>query len=396
MIFHNRPSRHARRSAGRRSSLRLAAAAGASLALTAALAACGSAAKTATDTAQTGTGTAGVTNLSGNIKEFSLHYPGASSLPKKMLGSTHEIVSDGTNLWLSGMNYDTIVKLTPSGQATYYPLPKGAMPHGIAFDKQGRLWAGLEGLDEIVRLDSKGKIVQTFHIPETAQGTSVKAPADNHGLNFGPDGTTLWYTGKASGTIGKLDTKTGKFTSWATPTADSLPIYIKADGAGNMWFTELGGNNIGEVTTSGQVKEFVIPTPDSRPIAIVPAPDGKSMWFSEEATDKIGRIDSNGHITEFQVPKKALGETLAGLSFDKAGNVWTEQYMIQNQPGTDYIVKIDKSVLNATSGNLPASDFTFSKIPSTGTTLHRIIQGPGGNMWFTELHLDKVGELKTS
>jgi virginiamycin B lyase len=36
---------------------------------------------------------------------------------------------------------------------------------------------------------------------------------------------------------------------------------------------------------------------------------------------------------------------------------------------------------------------TFYKVPTTQTVMHRIVQGPDGNLWFTELGSNKVGKL---
>jgi virginiamycin B lyase len=38
---------------------------------------------------------------------------------------------------------------------------------------------------------------------------------------------------------------------------------------------------------------------------------------------------------------------------------------------------------------------TFYQVPTRDTVMHRIIQGPDGNMWFTELKADKVGKIIT-
>jgi hypothetical protein len=51
----------------------------------------------------------------------------------------------------------------------------------------------------------------------------------------------------------------------------------------------VAGFKIGRITTSGTVTEYVIPTANSYPQAIVAGPDG-NMWFTEAATNKIGRI----------------------------------------------------------------------------------------------------------
>ena len=36
---------------------------------------------------------------------------------------------------------------------------------------------------------------------------------------------------------------------------------------------------------------------------------------------------------------------------------------------------------------------TFYEVPTRNAVMHRIIQGPDGNIWFTELAANKVGKL---
>ena len=144
--------------------------------------------------------------------------------------------------------------------------------------------------------------------------------------------------------------------------------------------------------------EFKIPTPNSRPIAIVPGPDGAAMWFTEEAGSNVARIDPNGTITEFPVPKpwREPHAILAGLAFDGANNLWVQQYAA---PGStdprqiDRLVKIDKAILSATPLSLTHVRMTPYDVPTTGTVMHRIILGNDGNMWFTELQTNKVGTI---
>jgi virginiamycin B lyase len=251
-----------------------------------------------------------------------------------------------------------------------------------------------------VRLDQNGRIDKNIDV-NLACSTCPKLIASHpHGMGFAPDMRTIWYTGKATGTVGRI-TPDGKVQTFQLPTVGSVPIYIKAGPDRNMWVTELVGNVIARVTAegkgAGKVEEFCIPTHNSRPIAIVPGPDG-NMWFSEEAGNKVARIDMLGNITEFSVPMKQPNMILAGLAFDNQKNLWVQQYVDQNNPapaGTDYIIKIDKSILTTAPSDLPNSAFTFYPVPTKQTVFHRIIQGPDGNMWFTEMKADKVGKLLT-
>src|SRR5262249_39944819 len=181
------------------------------------------------------------------------------------------------------------------------------------------------------------------------------------------------------------------------PDRASKPIYVVAGPDGNMWGTELDGNKIFRVTPQGAVTEFAIPSTNSRPIVITPAPNGAPfLWFSEENTHKVARIDLNGNIDEFFVPKTQDNMLMSGITFDREGNLYAESYVSKNsgpQGGPDFIVKLSKEILAAPAGDLSQVTLTRYQTPSTGTVLHRIILGGDGNLYFTELGVDKVGRL---
>ena len=336
----------------------------------------------------------------GTVTEYPIAWPNQAHSSSSHAGSTHEITFNekgGRELWITGQNYDSLARVTTDGKMTLYSTPKGSGPHGIEFDSAGQLWMTLEFSGQIVRVDSNGRIVGEYDVSLDCTTCATRINTHPHGLGIGSDGKTVWYTGKSTGTVGKL-TPDGKVRTFALSTVGSVPIYIKAGPDGNMWVTELVGNAIARVTPEGKVTEWTIPTSSSRPIAIVPEPGGKAMWFSEEAGNKVARIDMNGNITEFAVPKTQNNVILAGLSFDNEKNLWVEQYVDQNNPypaGTDHIIKIDKSILTAKPDDISKIPMTYYQVPTTATVFHRIIQGPDGNMWFTEMHANKVGKLTT-
>jgi len=366
------------------------------------------------------------TGGSGIIQEFAIAYPAprpCQSHPNKShesdshAGSTHEITYNQNNktppyyLWITGQNDDTVVRVGMDGKMKFYELPPCSGPHGIDFDDAGQLWVSLEFAGKIVQLlDRNGDIIKgkEYDVRLNCDTCAQKINTHPHGMAFGSDRKTLWYTGKGTGTIGKI-TPDGKVENFNLPTIGSVPIYIKAGPDRNMWFTEYVGNTIGRITPNGTVKEFPIPTNNSRPIAIVAEPGGgQAMWFTEAAGNKVGRIDMDGTITEFPVPKTQDNAILAGLAFDSVGNLWVQQYVDVNNPkydlvnnkptgpvGRDYIIKIDKSILMARQPDISKVAFTFYAVPTRETVMHRIILGPDGNMWFTEMMSDKVGRLIT-
>lgn len=371
------------------------------------------------------------TNSPWTVRDFAIPYPAAapckphsdkSHASASHPGSTHEITYNQNNktpphyLWLTGQKDNAIVRVGMDGKTmrfyemTSYGLPPCSGPHGIEFDDAGGLWVSLEFAGKIVQFlhDRNGNLTKgkEYDVQLSCDTCPQKINTHPHGMAFGGDGKTLWYTGKATGTIGKISPG-GKVENFDLPTVGSVPIYIKAGPDGNMWFTELYGNMIGRITPNGAVKEFPIPTHNSRPIEIVAEPGGgQAMWFTEEAGNKIGRIGMDGAITEFSVPKTQDNVILAGLAFDRVGNLWVQQYVDVNNPkydlangkptgtvGRDYIIKIDKSILRAKQSDISKVAFTFYEVPTRETVMHRIIQGPDGNMWFTEMMSDKVGRL---
>lgn len=322
-------------------------------------------------------------------------------------GSTHEMAADPARQggwWISGQNYDHIAHLGEDGRVIrFYDMGAGSRPHGLAFDRSGRLWATLEGKGQIVRIDPVGGIAETVAVTIPCQGCAAPLNPHPHGLAVGRDGRTLWFTGKATGTVGRV-APGGLVSHFQLPTAGATPIYAALGPDGAMWFTELTGNMIARVTEAGEVEEIAIPTPLSRPIAIARGPDG-AMWYSEEAGGRVGRIDKGAdgtwRVLELALPAAQPNLILAGLAFDAQGNLWVQQYVSNNVPapaGTDWIVRIGRKGLAAwaASGGADrgALDFAYYPAPTRMTVMHRIAEGQGGAMWFTEMWADKVGRVK--
>ena len=329
---------------------------------------------------------------SGNITEFPLAWPSPTT------GSTHELTynrKNGKTIWITGQNHDHIARVTLDGNAEFFAMPIGSGPHGIEFDAEGRLWVSLEFTGFVVRVNENGEIVEKIDVRLHAKGAKEPINTHPHGLGLGADGKTIWFTGKKTNTIGKINPDRS-VEHFELPTVGAVPIYLATGPDGNMWCTELVGNKIARITPNGEVTEFTIPTYNSRPIAIAAGPGGKSMWFSEEAGNKVARIDMSGAITEFPVPLTQKNVILAGMAFDSEGNLWTHSYVDAHNPlpkGADHIIKIDKAINTAALGDLSQIPLTYYQVPSRNTIMHRITQGPDGNIWFTELGIDKLGKL---
>ena len=276
-----------------------------------------------------------------------------------------------------------------------FEMPEGSGPHGLAFDAKGQLWVSLEFAGEIVRLDAAGTIVQTIDVKFPCTSCAAPLNPSPHGLAVGADGATLWFTGKATGTIGRI-APDGTITTYPLKTVGAVPIYIEQASDGSMWFTELVGNAVGRITPDGKLDEFPIPTWNSRPISLVQDPEGGAMWFSEEAGNKVARVTLDGTITEFPVPMAQSNSILAALQFDRDGDLWVQQYVDTHRPdppGDDHVVEIDRAIRTADPADLDNVSFTYHTTPSSNTVMHRVVLGPDDALWFTELATNVLGRI---
>ena len=359
-----------------------------------------------TPVAGTGTGVPTIlTEGTALVTEYHLNYP---SNPTS--GSTHEIVDDPANdnsYWITGMSMDTVVHyFGNTNTAQYFQMPMGSMPHGIVFDPTGALWVSLEYAGQVVKLDqTTGAILVSVDVNIQASPSSpVPLNPHPHAIAIDADGVTIWFTGKNTSTVGKINPVNGVITSASTvthynlPTVAATPIYLELGTDGNIWGTELTGNKIFRVTPTGTVTEFSIPTYNSRPIAIKVGPaNDPYLWFTEEAGNNIGKISYSGVIEEFPVPKSQSNSILAGFAFDAQGNLWTQSYVNQNNlppTGPDYIVRMGNTILDAPNGDISSVLVTRYQVKSQGTVFHRIVLGDDGDMWFTELALNNIGKVR--
>ncbi len=159
---------------------------------------------------------------------------------------------------------------------------------------------------------------------------------------------------------------------FAVPTLFSLPIRITSGPDGRVWFTEVGGNNIGAIAPTGGITEFPALGSGSGPIGIVAGPDG-NLWFAEPPSD-IGRITPlTGIVTDF--PVLSFGSVPTGITAGPDGNLWFTE-----QGG-----KIGKITT--------AGAVTEFPVPQTTSLPYGITAGPDGNLWFTELGGNKIGMI---
>jgi virginiamycin B lyase len=197
-----------------------------------------------------------------------------------------------------------------------------------------------------------------------------------------------------------------KPTIYEYPLANSgsQPFWITPGPDGNMWFTEIIGNNIAKITPAGVITEYPVPTVKSGPLGITAGQDG-ALWFTETKASKIGRVTTSGGFVELPTASPNDGPVLIIERGD--GSVWytggtgsdisVQQEVAQNNRSSFATVTPaanPQSLTSAPDGNVYWTETTNSSLgnssigaageTSVGGNPSIIVTGPDGNLWYTD------------
>ena len=247
-------------------------------------------------------------------------YPIPATNPAVAVGVIQGIAAgaDG-NLWFTSREENSIRQISTAGKFLgAFPIPtavdipglgKGSWPREIAMGPDGNLWFAEMGANNLGRIDKAGKITEF-----PALG-GRPAPNGPYCVVAGPD-KNLWYCSMNSSIIGYLVIATGKCTEFKAP-CGAREICVGPDG--NLWFTGAVTNKIGKATPAGAITEYDVPTADASLIGITKGPDN-AIWFCEFKANKIGRITMEGKVSEIAIPVTDAKPFCITTGPD--GNVW--------------------------------------------------------------------------
>jgi virginiamycin B lyase len=221
------------------------------------------------------------------------------------------------NVWFTEPIKGKIARLDPlTGLITEFAIPgRGGFPLRITAGPDGNLWFADNGTSSVGRSTPLGVITE-FAIPNQDPNAASHAGDPNYaygvnpGITAGSDGN-LWFNEEAgvcnSSTCGATFDEIGRITTSGTVLAgysiatNSNVQSLTTGIDGNVWFAEAGasdvqgntvnGMQVGRLTPSGELTEFVTPTSASGPFDITRGGDGQ-IWFSERfgASGAIGTV----------------------------------------------------------------------------------------------------------
>jgi virginiamycin B lyase len=207
------------------------------------------------------TGIVGSVSPSGRVNEFETGKDGR--LTSIAAGT------EGT-LWLTEESGDEIVRVTPAGELTYFPLPEpGSEPVAIADGPDGALWFSEAGRDAVGRITTAGQITELPLAAGSEPGAIVR----------GSDGN-LWVAARGADSIDRV-TPLGGVTAFPIGGgAKNAPRSLALGPDGNVWFTQTAAARIGRIAPDGSIAEFPLPRPAQ---LIVSGPD-RDLWFTTKTS----------------------------------------------------------------------------------------------------------------
>ncbi|MCL4519413.1 MAG: SMP-30/gluconolactonase/LRE family protein, partial [Thaumarchaeota archaeon] len=269
---------------------------------------------------------------------------------------------------------------------TEYPTETStSSPNGIATDSQGNVWFALEGETAIAELYPSNNTMHVFPLPEPKNpGLTTWGIAVDNTRNL------VWFTDSNNNSIWAFNILTSNFTKHPLLTKFAFPYQLALDNQGNVWFTELYGNKIGEITVQGQLGEFAVPAPNSSSLSYGPGPSGitvdkknNEVWFTEAFTNSVASY-LNGHFELYNLSN--LITAPVGIAIDSKGNLWITQhgpsFISEFNPETHYFRTISTSIQTS---------------PNEGTSLPYFIQVDSrGNVWFNEHYGNAIAMFSPS
>ncbi len=177
--------------------------------------------------------------------------------------------------------------------------------------------------------------------------------------------------------------------------AEVKPMEIKVPGGyagpmtagpeGALWFA--GAKGLGRVDGDGRVTELPLAGQAGFARGIAAGPEG-DLWIT--TTREVDRVTATGVLTRFPLshPNDEAGPIAAGPD----GNLWFTLWVAKQsrsgeaKSGKAYVVRIDP-VGRMTRFQIPGQAQGRTEAPTA------IVNGPGGNVWFADPALSRVGRI---
>jgi outer membrane protein assembly factor BamB len=217
------------------------------------------------------------------------------------------VAFDGANIWVTGGDDNTVIKLRASDGTNLGAFGVGTVPLSIAYDG-ANIWVSAEvgGLTKLRASDG------------TNLGTFLAAEHPLGGVAF--DGSNIWVADDSNNTVIKLRASDG--TNLGAFAVGNSPFGVAFDGA-NIWVANQSSNNLTELraTDGANLGTFAA---GSEPNGV--AFDGANIWTANEISNDVTKLRASdgANLGTFSV-----GVNPVFVVFDGA-NIWVPNYTTNN------------------------------------------------------------------
>ncbi|MGA8097293.1 MAG: hypothetical protein WB810_01405 [Candidatus Cybelea sp.] len=353
--------------------------------------------------------------LAGEMKGYRI--AAGSRLQRLIFGSD-------ANLWFTDSGTNKIGRMSATGAVREFPVPTASAGlSGICQGPDGKLWF-LEGsANKVGSVTSSGSFHE-YSIPTPYSGANA--------IVAGPDGA-LWFTEESVGKIGRITTS-GSVVELKLPGAYQRPFDITVGSDKNVWFTETESAGIMGRVDLNEVKGS---DPTYSEIALSLGKSHLELGISKKLPLSITVYDLAHHVVKGRYPnpinltssdpkQAALSETIVTSSTSTASVLFSGHYtdatiganangggtvdpaavLPSTQPGkrlpsagygltpgakdTLWICLGNGSIASySKSGTLNVYHAT-SSFKEEGCSM---LEGPDGNVWFTDYSNDRIGMI---
>jgi virginiamycin B lyase len=208
--------------------------------------------------------------------------------------------------WFTDAVAGAVARVTPTGEVSRLKLDTPIVRLGrLAVGSDGSVWFAESTSYSITQIKD-GRIIR--HEVESPRGGPF-------GVAIAPSGV-VWATLQAGDQLLRINTD-GRIDTFDVPRRGAVPTDIAIGPDASAWFIEVRGNRIGALR-DGKFSEFEVGVANAGLSGIAVASDG-SVWFGMLREAALGRL-RNGKVAIFRLPRKDARPF--SVTVDPANNVW--------------------------------------------------------------------------